>query len=75
MARSNRHLPRITPRRLIDLSIGTDSLMRAEHTRLTLRFTAINLANKDALYNFNSTFNGTHFVTPRAFSAQVGLVF
>jgi hypothetical protein len=36
---------------------------------------AINLTNKDALYNFLSTFSGTHFVTPRAFSAQVGLVF
>ena len=67
--------PRIAPRHLFDLSIGTDNLMRTEHTRMTLRFTAINLANKDALYNFNSTFSGTHFVTPRAFSAQVGLVF
>jgi hypothetical protein len=67
--------PRIAPRHLFDLSIGTDNLMRTERTRMTLRFTAINLANKDALYNFNSTFSGTHFVTPRAFSAQVGLVF
>src|SRR5262245_58211309 len=67
--------PRIAPRHLFDLSVGTDNLMRTEHTRMTLRFTAINLANKDALYNFNSTFSGTHFVTPRAFSAQVGLVF
>ena len=67
--------PRIAPRHLFDLSIGTDNLLRTEHTRMTLRFTAINLTNKDALYNFNSTFSGTHFVTPRAFSAQVGLVF
>jgi hypothetical protein len=37
--------------------------------------TAINLTNKDALYNFNSTFSGTHFVTPRTFAAQVGMVF
>jgi len=67
--------PRITPRHLFDLSIGTDNLLRTEHTHLTLRLTAINLANKDALYNFNSIFSGTHFVTPRVFSAQVGLVF
>src|SRR5215470_9006033 len=67
--------PRIAPRHLFDLSVGTDNLLRTEHTRMTLRFTAINLANKDALYNFNSTFSGTHFVTPRAFSAQAGLVF
>jgi len=67
--------PRITPRHLFDLSVGTDNLMRTEHMHVTLRLTAINLANKDALYNFNSTFSGTHFVTPRAFSAQVGLAF
>jgi hypothetical protein len=42
---------------------------------MTLRFTAINLANKEALSNVNSTFSGTRFVTPRSFSAQVGLVF
>jgi len=27
----------------------------------------INLTNKDALWNFLSTFSGTHFVTPRAY--------
>src|SRR5262245_26358578 len=67
--------PRIAPRHLFDLSLGTDNLLRTDHKRLTLRLTAINLTNKDALYNFLSTFSGTHFVTPRAFSAQVGLVF
>jgi hypothetical protein len=67
--------PRIAPRHLFDLSVGTDNLMRTERMRMTLRLTAINLANKDALYNFNSTFSGTHFVTPRALSAQVGFVF
>ena len=54
---------------------GDRLLLRTDHKRLTLRLTAINLTNKDALYNFLSTFSGTHFVTPRAFSAQVGLVF
>ena len=39
------------------------------------RGAVVALANKEALYNFLSTFSGTHFVTPRAFSAQVGLVF
>src|SRR6266540_2267447 len=67
--------PRIAPRHLFDLSLGTENLLRTDHKRLTLRLTAINLTNKDALYNFLSTFSGTHFVTPRAFSAQVGLVF
>ena len=67
--------PRIAPRHLFDLSIGTDNLLRTERTRVTLRFTAINLTNKEALYNFLSTFSGTHFVTPRTFSGQIGIVF
>ncbi len=67
--------PRIAPRHLFDLSIGTDNLLRTDHTRMTLRFTAINLTNKETLYNFLSTFSGTHFVSPRSLSAQVGIVF
>ena len=35
----------------------------------------INLTNKEALYNFLSTFSGTHFVTPRVYQAQVGVTF
>jgi Carboxypeptidase regulatory-like domain len=67
--------PRIAPRHLFDLSVGTDNLLRTEHTRMTLRLTAINLTNKQALYNFLSTFSGTHFVSPRALQAQVGVTF
>jgi hypothetical protein len=67
--------PRIVPRHLFDLSLGTDNLLRTDHKRVTLRFTATNLTNKVALYNFLSTFSGTHFVAPRSFSAQVGFVF
>ncbi|HEX3559774.1 MAG TPA: TonB-dependent receptor [Pyrinomonadaceae bacterium] len=67
--------PRIAPRNLFDLSIGTDNLLRTEHTKMTLRFTALNLTNKKALYNFLSTFSGTHFVSPRVFQGQVGVTF
>ena len=67
--------PRIAPRNLFDLSAGTDNLLRTEHTKMTLRFTAINLTNKKALYNFLSTFSGTHFVSPRTFQGQVGVTF
>jgi hypothetical protein len=28
-----------------------------------------------ALYNFLSTFSGTHFLQPRTFVARIGLVF
>jgi hypothetical protein len=34
--------------------------------------TVTNLTNKVALYNFLSTFSGTHFVSPRAYQAELG---
>jgi hypothetical protein len=67
--------PRIAPRHLFDFSVGTDNLFRGERTKVTLRFTGINITNKVALYNFLSTFSGTHFVTPRAFQIQAGVTF
>ena len=67
--------PRITPRSMFDFSVGTDNLFRTEHKKITLRFTGINITNKVALYNFLSTFSGTHFVTPRAFQVQAGVTF
>jgi hypothetical protein len=67
--------PRIAPRHLFDLSVGTDNLFRTERAKMTARFTIINLTNKVALYNFQSTFSGTHFVTPRSYQGQVGVTF
>ncbi|HMH45340.1 MAG TPA: TonB-dependent receptor [Pyrinomonadaceae bacterium] len=67
--------PRIAARNLFDLSAGTDNLLHTDRTKLTLRFTILNLTNKNALYNFESTFSGTHFVTPRAFQIQSGITF
>jgi Carboxypeptidase regulatory-like domain len=67
--------PRIAPRNLFDFSVGTDNLLRTDHKKVSLRFTAINITNKFALYNFLSTFSGTHFVTPRALQVQVGVTF
>jgi len=34
-----------------------------------------NVGNKIALYNFLSTFSGTHFVAPRTYQCSIGLVF
>lgn len=67
--------PRITPRNLFGLSVGSNNLLRTEKVRMVLRLTAVNLGNKEALYNFLSTFSGTHFVSPRSLQAQVGVVF
>jgi hypothetical protein len=35
----------------------------------------INVANKEALFNFLSTFTGTHFVAPRTYQFQIGVGF
>ncbi|MGA2354219.1 MAG: TonB-dependent receptor [Terriglobales bacterium] len=67
--------PRIAQRNLFDVSAGDDNLFKGDHYKWSLTLTAINIANKVALYNFLSTFSGTHFVTPRALTAQLGFHF
>ena len=70
--------PRIAPRSLFDLSFGEDNLLRrkAEDKRtLSASITIVNLTNKVALYNFLSTFSGTHYVTPRSITAQLAYHF
>ena len=67
--------PRIAPRNLVDLGIGVDNLLRTERYKLKLALTASNLGDKIALYNFLSTFSGTHFVTPRAYQAELTVEF
>ena len=67
--------PRIAPRNLFDLAVGHDNLFGGDKYKVSLRFTAINVTNKYALYNFLSTFSGTHYVTPRALTAELGFHF
>ena len=73
--------PRIAPRNLFDLAAGQDDLFGAfhrdhdRHYTWSLRVTVVNLMNKEALYNFLSTFSGTHFVTPRAYTTELGFHF
>jgi Carboxypeptidase regulatory-like domain/TonB-dependent Receptor Plug Domain len=67
--------PRIQPRNLFDAAIGEDNIFNGDRYRWSLRLSGVNLANKYALYNFLSTFSGTHYVTPRAFTAEVGFHF
>jgi len=66
---------RVKPRNLFDMSVGDDDLFHGDRYKWSLRLTAINLTNKTALYNFLSTFSGTHFVTPRAYTAELGFHF
>jgi hypothetical protein len=70
--------PRIAPRNLFDLSFGEDNLLHrkdADKRTLSATLTIVNLTNKYALYNFLSTFSGTHYVTPRSISAQLAYHF
>jgi len=66
---------RIAPHSVFDIGVGTDNLLHTEKTRMTLKLAVLNVANEVALYNFLSTFSGTHFVTPRSYSATLGVVF
>jgi len=67
--------PRITQRNLFDIAVGDDNLFHGDRYKWSLRFTVVNLTNKEALYNFLSTFSGTHFVSPRAESVELGFHF
>jgi hypothetical protein len=58
------------------LGLGTDNLLHAEGNRRIVASVQIeNLTNKAALYNFLSTFSGTHFLQPRTVIARVGFTF
>ncbi len=67
--------PRIDPRNLFDAAIGHDNIFHGDKYKWSVRFTVINVANKEALYNFLSTFSGTHYVTPRTLTGEIGFHF
>jgi hypothetical protein len=67
--------PRVAPRHLFDVALGDDNLFKGERYKWSLTLTGVNITNKYALYNFLSTFSGTHYVTPRALTAQLGFHF
>ena len=71
----DRNPARIAPRSLFDLAVGQDNLFHGDTHTFSARLTVINLANKYALYNFLSTFSGTHYVTPRTITAEIGYHF
>jgi hypothetical protein len=67
--------PRIASRSLFDIAIGHDNIFHGDKYKVGLQLTAINITNKYALYNFLSTFSGTHYVTPRTLTAQISFRF
>ena len=67
---------RVKPRSLFNLGVGTDNLLHSEgNRRYTASVEITNLTNKVALYNFLSTFSGTHFLQPRTVVGRIGLTF
>ena len=72
----NDHNPvRMAPRNLFDVTLGQDNLFHADRYKMDFNVTGVNVTNKYALYNFLSTFSGTHYVTPRAVTAKLTLHF
>jgi len=67
--------PRIASRNLFDGSVGMDNIFHGDKHKWDLRITVVNLMNKAALYNFLSTFSGTHYVTPRCLTGQIAFHF
>jgi hypothetical protein len=67
---------RVKPRNVFNLAIGTDNLLHREGPRrVTASIEIANLTNVVALYNFLSTFSGTHFLQPRTVVAHLGFAF
>jgi Carboxypeptidase regulatory-like domain/TonB-dependent Receptor Plug Domain len=75
----NDHNPqRIRPRNLFDMEMGDENIVHFgpnEHYKFGAKLTAINVTNKYALYNFLSTFSGTHYVTPRNVTGELDFRF
>jgi hypothetical protein len=67
--------PRVAARNLFDLSLGDDNLFKGDRYKWSARITVVNLLDKESLYNFLSTFSGTHYVTPRTLTATLGFHF
>ena len=73
----DRNPQRIQQRNLFDMAVGDDDIVHfhADHYRFGATLTAINVTDKYALYNFLSTFSGTHYVTPRSLTGEVAFHF
>ena len=73
----DRNPQRIQPRDLFDMALGDDQVYHwhSDRYRIGARLTAINVTDKYALYNFLSTFSGTHYVTPRTVTAELSFHF
>ena len=67
--------PRIASRNLFDIAVGHDNIFHGDKYKWSARVSVVNLTNNYALYNFLSTFSGTHYVSPRTVTGTIGLHF
>jgi hypothetical protein len=67
--------PRVQPRNTFDALGGYDNLFHTEHYKVSASVSVVNLTNQYALYNYLSTFSGTHFLSPRTYTGQLNFVF
>ncbi len=75
MENDDHNPPRIASRNLFNASMGNDNLFNSDKYKVSLQLTAVNITNNYVLYNFLSTFSGTHYVSPRALTAELGFHF
>jgi hypothetical protein len=67
---------RVKPRNVINIALGSDNLFHSEGARrYTASIEVANLTDRVAVYNFLSTFSGTHFLEPRMVVAKLVFVF
>jgi outer membrane receptor protein involved in Fe transport len=66
---------RIQPRNLFDVALGHDNIFHGDRYKWSARLEVINLTDKEAVYNFLSTFSGTHYVSPRTITGTIGFHF
>lgn len=67
--------PRVASRNLFDIAVGHDNIFHGDKYKWSARVSVVNLTNQYSLYNFLSTFSGTHYVTPRTVTATIGFHF
>jgi hypothetical protein len=63
--------PRVRPRTIADLAAGWDVKTATGRRTWSLQVQVTNLANRTALYNFQSVFVGTRLVQPRTVAVRV----
>ena len=67
--------PRVAARNLFDIAVGHDNIFHGDKYKWSARVSVVNLTNQYSLYNFLSTFSGTHYVTPRTVTGTIGFHF